>query len=110
MIRREPGSLTRRALESALQRENVEIESVMEIGSKEGVVAAVAQEIGIGVISEEEHIPDNYVHTLEIADIGLRMKVHIICHGDRKGERLIRPFFDVAANLAGRNLPRGQAI
>ena len=73
-------------------------------------VAAVAQEIGIGVISEEEHIPENYVHALEIADIGLRMKVHIICHGDRKGERLIRPFFDVAANLADRKLPRGQAI
>ncbi len=109
MIRREPGSLTRRALESALQRENVEIESVMEIGSKEGVVAAVAQGIGIGVISEEEHIPGNYVHALEITDIGLRMKVHIICHRDRKGERLIRPFFDVAADLAGRNLLRGQA-
>ena len=110
MIRREPGSLTRRTFEAALQRENVEVESVMEISSKEGVVAAVAQEIDIGVISDEEHIPDNYVHTVVITDIGLRMKVHIICHGERKNERLIRPFFDVAANLAGRILPRGQAI
>lgn len=100
MIRREPGSLTRRAFESALQRENVEVESVMQIGSKEGVVAAVARGIGIGVISEEEHIPGNYVHALAITDIGLRMKVHIICHADRKDERLIRPFFDVAADLA----------
>ncbi len=100
MIRREPGSLTRRVFESALQRENVEVESVMEIGSKEGVVAAVAQGIGIGIISEEEHIPGNYVHALAIADIDLRMKVHIICHADRKDERLIRPIFDVAADLA----------
>ena len=109
MIRCEPGSLTRSAFEAALQRENVEVESVMEISSKEGVVAAVAKEIGIGVISNEEHIPNNYVHTVVITDIGLRMKVHIICHGERKNERLIRPFFDVAANLAGRNLQRGQA-
>lgn len=92
--------LTRRAFESALQRENVEVQSVMQIGSKEGVVAAVARGIGIGVISEEEHIPGNYVHALAITDIGLRMKVHIICHADRKDERLIRPFFDVAADLA----------
>jgi aminoethylphosphonate catabolism LysR family transcriptional regulator len=101
MIRREPGSLTRRVFESALQRENVEVETVMEIGSKEGVVAAVARGIGIGIISEEEHIPGNYVHALAIADIDLRMKVHIICHADRKDERLIRPIFDVAADLAG---------
>ena len=100
MIRREPGSLTRRVFESVLQRENVEVESVMEIGSKEGVVAAVAQGIGIGIISEEEHIPGNYVHALAIADIDVRMKVHIICHADRKDERLIRPIFDVAADLA----------
>lgn len=103
MIRREPGSLTRRIFEAALQRENVEVESVMEIGSKEGVVAAVAQEIGIGVISEEEHIPDNYIHALAITDIGFQMKVRIICHIERKDERLIRPLFDVAAELAGRH-------
>ena len=109
MIRREPGSLTRRAIESALQRENVDVRWVMEIGSKEGVVAAVAQGIGIGVISEDEHIPGSYVHALEIADIGMRMMVHIICYGDRKGEVLIRPFFEVAADLASRKLLNGQA-
>jgi len=103
MIRRESGSLTRRAFESAIQRESIDVESVMEMGSKEGVVAAVAQGIGIGVISEEEHIPGHYVHALAISDIGLRMKVHIICHAERKDERLIRPIFDVAADLAGRN-------
>lgn len=102
MIRREPGSLTRHTFESALRRENVEVVSVMEIGSKEGVVATVARGIGIGVVSEEEHIPGHYVHALAISDIGLRMKVHIICHADRKDERLIRPFLDVATGLAGR--------
>ena len=100
MIRREPGSLTRHAIETALTRDRVEVDYVMEIGSKDGVVAAVARGIGVGIISEEEHIPDRHVHALTIADVGLRMEVHIICHAARKDARLVRPFFEVARGLA----------
>jgi len=100
MIRRETGSLTRHAFETAVARDGVSVEHVMEIGSKDGVIAAVARGIGIGVISAEEHIPDQGVHSLRISDIGLRMQTNIVCHTERKNARLVRPFFEVAAQLA----------
>ena len=100
MIRRELGSLTRDAFESALARENVAVKFVLEISSKDGIVAAVAQNVGIGVISEEEHIPNRHVHALQISDIGIKMQVLVICHTDRSEARLIKPFFEVAAKLA----------
>ena len=102
MIRRELGSLTRDAFESALARENVAVKFVLEISSKDGIVAAVAQNVGIGVISEEEHIPNRHVHALQISDIGIKMQVLVICHTDRSEARLIKPFFEVAAKLAAR--------
>ncbi len=102
MIRRELGSLTRDVFESALARKNVTVNVILEISSKDGIVAAVAQNIGMGVISEEEHIPDRHVHALRISDIGLTMQVLIVCHTERNEARLIKLFFEVATNLADR--------
>ena len=102
MIRRELGSLTRDTFESALARENVTVKFVLEISSKDGIVAAVAQNIGIGVISEDEHIQSRHVHALRISDIGLKMQVLVVCHADRSKARLINAFFEVAAKTADR--------
>ncbi|MBM09397.1 MAG: LysR family transcriptional regulator [Magnetovibrio sp.] len=102
MIRREYGSLTRHAFESALAREKITVNYVMEISSKDGVIAAVAQNIGIGVISEEEHIPEQYICPLQISDITLRMQVIIVCRAERRKSHLIKPFFDVATSLINR--------
>ena len=106
MIRRELGSLTRDAFETALARENVTVNFVLEISSKDGIVAAVAQNVGIGVISEEEHIPSRHVHALHISDIGLKMQVIVVCHADRSKARLIKPFFEVATKLTDRQVER----
>ena len=102
IIRRELGSLTRDAFESALARENVTVNFALEISSKDGIVAAVAQNVGIGIISEEEHIPSRHVHALRISDIGLKMQVLVACHTDRSKARLIKTFFEVATKLADR--------
>lgn len=107
LIRREQGSETYHAFEAAANAAGAKVNYVIELGSKEGVVAAVAQGIGMGLVSEEEYIPDTSLRRLRITNANLRMKVYVICLAERREARLIRPFLDVAEELAAqRRRPR----
>ena len=68
MVLRENGSTTRLAFEKALAKAGVEIDPVMEIGSREAVWLAVARGIGIGVVSEFEFIPHADLHTVKFSN------------------------------------------
>lgn len=100
MVRREPGSETRHAIESALAAAGVTPRYVMEIGSREGVFAACAQGIGVGAVSEEEYVPNELLRALRIANAKILMKVHLVCLAERRDGRLIEPFLAVAEKLA----------
>lgn len=106
MIRRELGSETRHAIEKAFGSAKVKPRYVMEIGSREGVLAACVQGIGIGAVSEEEYVANAYLHPLRIANSKILMKVHVVCLAERCGARLVKPFLDVAGKLARNRLKR----
>jgi len=52
MIMRENGSLATQVTEKALIEQNIILNMVMEVGSREAVWEAVAEGHGIGVVSE----------------------------------------------------------
>lgn len=101
MIWREAGSETRRTFEQALKKAGVRVHIVMEIGSREGMLAGVVQGIGLGVVSEEEMIPHPALRRLEISNADVSTAVHVVCLAERKDGHLIKPFLRVVEELIG---------
>jgi LysR family transcriptional regulator, low CO2-responsive transcriptional regulator len=98
-IRREAGSETRRIFDDALAKAGVQPCYRMEVATREGMLAAVAQGIGIGVVSEEEAIANPALTILRISDADVSTLVHVACIAARKESHLIRPFLQVAQEL-----------
>lgn len=98
MVMREKGSETRRVLEAAVKRAGVKLAPVVEIGSREGLLAAVSGAIGIGCASEEELGPYP-LHIVRISNADMHTYVDVACLEERKGARMHRAFFEVAEEL-----------
>ena len=101
IVMREEGSETRRVLETAARKAGIALSPVMEIRSREGVMAAVAGAVGIGFVSEEE-IGPHRVHALRVSDAEMHTYVDIACLEERKAARLHKAFFEVARELHAR--------
>ena len=99
LIIREPGSEVRRATEEALESSNVTPANIIEIGSREGSVAAVAQDVGVCLIFDEGMIPDNLVTKLQIRGADIVSHVDVVCLAERKNSRIISCFLEVAEQL-----------
>lgn len=99
MVRREEGSEAQRAFDLALSAAGVQPDFVMELGSREGILAAAAQGIGIGFISEEGIIPENAVTKLRLSDVVIDTRVAVVCLAERREARVIRAFLDVVDEL-----------
>jgi aminoethylphosphonate catabolism LysR family transcriptional regulator len=102
MIVREAGSTTRRAFETALAAQGVVPKVVMEIGSREAIREAVAQGIGLGVVSEAEFIPDPRLCAIRVSDAAIYTYAHIVHLTERREARIIRAFLGVVEGLRGR--------
>ncbi|HEX5129742.1 MAG TPA: LysR substrate-binding domain-containing protein [Usitatibacter sp.] len=96
MVMREAGSETRRVLEQAAGKARVTLAAVMEIRSREGLLAAVEGGIGVGCVSEEE-LASHEVHALRVSNAEMHTYVDIACLEERKSARLHKAFFEVAA-------------
>jgi aminoethylphosphonate catabolism LysR family transcriptional regulator len=96
MVAREVGSNTRRATEAAMVQAGVRPHIVMEIGSREAVREAVASGVGIGVVSNAEHMPDPRTRWLPFLDVEIYNYAHIVCLQDRRNSRMIGAFIDIA--------------
>ena len=79
MIMREEGSTTRRVMEKALNEQNVKPNVVMEVGSREAVWEAVAEGLGIGVVSEISIRPDPRIRVLTISDSAIETDIEALC-------------------------------
>ena len=90
---REPGSMTRRALEEVLDAQRVAPRVVMEV-SREAVREAVAEGLGIGIMSEAEFRPEPNLRALRIADIKAHTNSDLICLRARQETRQVAAFFD----------------
>lgn len=95
-MRREQGSATRMAVERTLAANNVEVESVLDIGSREGVWKAVEQGLAIGFVADFEHIAHPRLKIVHIDEAEIRTKYWIAYLSERKEARFIKSFADIA--------------
>jgi len=108
VVLRESGSTTRLAFEEALKEAKVEVETVMEIGSREAIWMAVQRGIGIGVVSDIEFVPHPLLRKIEISDADVYTYAHVACLSERAGSPMIEAFFDIVQNLLTEGVPPPQ--
>lgn len=98
VVLREKGSTTRMAFEAALRRAKVEIDPVLEIGSREGVWKAVERGLGIGVVADFEFVFHPRLKTVAFDDVSIKTEYFLAYLRDRRESRLIRAFCEIALN------------
>lgn len=99
MVCREPGSEIRRIFEGEVRRAGVRFETAMELGSREGVIAAVAEGVGLGIMSEEGTIPTQRVVKLRVRNADMYTNVAVLCLTERRNALIIRTFLGVVEEL-----------
>lgn len=99
MIFREPGSMTRRALEVVLEQQRIRPNVVMEI-PRDGVREAVAFGLGAGIVSKTEFQPDDRLTPLTIADHKPFTQSFATCLKGRQTLRPIQAFMSLVTERA----------
>jgi aminoethylphosphonate catabolism LysR family transcriptional regulator len=100
-VMREDGSQTRAVFEAGLLEAGVKVRASVEMGSREGVREAVAQGLGLGVVSDSAFTEDHRVIALPIAGLNLHNHVHVVCLKERLAAPLIDSFFKIVQRLSG---------
>ena len=95
-ILREEGSTTRRALERALSLHGVEVDRVMDIGSREGVWKAVKLGLGIGVVADFEFVPAPDLRAIPFADAEVTTNYFIAYLEERQNAPIVKAFREIA--------------
>jgi LysR family transcriptional regulator, low CO2-responsive transcriptional regulator len=90
VILREQGSVTRTLLLDELGRRGLPLATAIEIETREATKDAVAQGLGIGIISRGEFVSDGRVRLLEFADWTATMSEWLICLRARADLHLMR--------------------
>jgi aminoethylphosphonate catabolism LysR family transcriptional regulator len=106
LVLREEGSVTRRLLLAELQRRGLRPTVALDIESREAAREAVAQGLGVAIVSEGEIVPDARLATIAISDWVATMEEWLLCLRARSGLHVIRTFFaeaqkNVPAAVAG---------
>lgn len=96
LILREAGSKTRHRVERACQAANVPMNCIMEINSREAILHAVANRMGIGFVTQVEFIPLPGLAAVEVDDEQLTISYSLCCLSVRRERPLIKTLFDVA--------------
>jgi DNA-binding transcriptional LysR family regulator len=94
VVHREQGSTTRNAVEAALRARGLEVDTVLELGSREGAWKVVEQGLGLGFVADFEFVPQPNLRMISFRDIRIRTSYSIAFHADRTGSRLVRAFCD----------------
>ena len=94
LILREEGSVTRRLLLEELRRRKIKPASTIDIESREAAREAVAQGLGVAIMSQGELVPDARIRVVTISDWQVEMEEWLLCLKARAGLHVIRSFFD----------------
>jgi DNA-binding transcriptional LysR family regulator len=106
LIVREPGSSTRRLVESQLEPQSIRPEVVMELGSHDAIIGAVEHGAGIALVPASLVRPlggaptgQGGLRVIRVRDARLRHAVSVVYHAERDSFPLTRRFIEVARRL-----------
>jgi aminoethylphosphonate catabolism LysR family transcriptional regulator len=99
MISREEGSGTRRAFDRAVARAGVRPRLGLVLGSREAVLEAVAEGLGVAAVIESERGQDARVVALSIADAAIEHVEYVVCLHERRRLRAIAAFLEGVPRL-----------
>lgn len=100
LLLREQGSMTRRLVEQALHEAEVEGAARLVIATREAVMEATAQGLGVGFVSEAEFTGDPRLVLRPFSDARIEMDEFVVCLRDRRRLGVVRAFVEVAKELA----------
>lgn len=97
LVLREPGSMSRQAIERAMAHRGVTPKSVIEVTSREASREVAALGLGVGVMSAADFVPEPRLVRVPIADASpdIELTEYLVCLADRAERRLIRSFLDM---------------
>lgn len=96
LLLREPGSMTRRLTETALEAAGVTVGRILEIGSRESIRQAILCDLGVSLIPSREAPTHPDLVTLEITDATIVMNEYLYCLRERQPVQLIARFLEMA--------------
>ncbi|SNS57034.1 LysR substrate-binding domain-containing protein [Pseudomonas segetis] len=101
MVLREPDSVTRRTFNRACEHSGVKPRVLLELDSREAVSEAVAEDLGIGIVSSAEYSHDPRLGVVTIVGDGLTNQHMIGCLERRSQSRLVEAFMELANTKQG---------
>ncbi len=101
IVRREPGSSARAAQDRLLDKLKIPEHRIVQCGSREGVVGAVAAGVGIATIFDEGILPEDRVVKLKISGPAITSRVDVVCLAGRRSNRLVSSFLEVTREITG---------
>ena len=96
IVCREPGSSSRSAADRLIDTAGMPPNQVVQIGSREGVIAAVAEGMGLGIIFDDELPPEARLVKVPISGQVIRCHDEIVCMRERRTSQVISGFLAIA--------------
>jgi aminoethylphosphonate catabolism LysR family transcriptional regulator len=101
MIGREDGSTTQALVDAAFARHGVKARKVLELGSREALVEAVAVGLGCGIVWELEALASSRVRAIPIENDELTTTDYIACLKSERERAIVKAIFAEAARMPG---------
>ncbi|MBI2467073.1 MAG: LysR family transcriptional regulator [Candidatus Rokubacteria bacterium] len=99
LVLREPGSATRRVLETHLESAGAAPRVVMELGSNEAIKRAVEAGVGLAVLGARvvaREVAQGRLRAVRVRGAGLALRFYMVHHRDRAHAPVLRAFLDLA--------------
>ncbi|WXL26177.1 LysR substrate-binding domain-containing protein [Ectopseudomonas mendocina] len=97
LVLRESASRTRQLVEEGCQRHGVHLNCVMQLNSREAIVHAVVNGIGIGFVSAVEYADQPGTRAISFVEHPFQINYFLCCLGVRRNRPIIAELFDSCA-------------
>lgn len=99
LICREAGSAARVAFDRLFGNELTPGVKLFQIGSREGIIAAVAERLGVAVLFDEGAFPEARVVKLKLVGAAIVSQIDVVCLKERRSSPTLKSFLTIAREL-----------